>query len=383
MTENKNKLYIKKLDYDDEFIPYHVIELIISGKFDSKRIVKTHSKQYNKLITYRHGISLDGFIKRGDSSKLSFDEKVDLFIQMIDSLTYVHSYGIYHCDIKPANFVIDKNKIKLIDFGLARFTKYDKSSTMSTVNYRPPEYLFMNGYKKYLCTNNHDDGFDSEKIDVWCLGLTALELFLDKEVFDDYTDSQHYRSIMKFFGKRHRSNTKIFLPTSKLFDKLKNEKLKNLLKHMLNGDQESRYSMDDIIHDDFFKHSDKHPIRNNCKYIEDEYGEIGILEDDDIEQLLKSFRRDYSSLSSRFLCLLKDNIDFFVEKCDENDVIISPSKLRESALIISSILLSAYVDDGDDELLDKLERKYEKNKRRYHNKIKRYLEKVDYNIILN
>jgi casein kinase I family protein HRR25 len=48
-----------------------------------------------------------------------------LAIQMIERLKYIHSKGLIHCDIKPANFTFtvkenDKVEIHLIDFAFAR-----------------------------------------------------------------------------------------------------------------------------------------------------------------------------------------------------------------------------------------------------------------------
>lgn len=46
-----------------------------------------------------------------------------IFMQMISSVKYMHLNGICHRDLKPDNFLFEKNKsdslIKLIDFGLS------------------------------------------------------------------------------------------------------------------------------------------------------------------------------------------------------------------------------------------------------------------------
>ena len=47
-------------------------------------------------------------------------EKINLILQILDALIYIHEQDMIHRDMKPSNIFLDKDfKVKLGDFGLA------------------------------------------------------------------------------------------------------------------------------------------------------------------------------------------------------------------------------------------------------------------------
>ena len=115
------------------------------------------------LVTeFVRGVPLDVAARR-----YSLDEVVDALAQILGALSYAHSQGIVHRDIKPQNALVDdRGRVKLTDFGVAyragdtRLTRVGYA--VGTPGYIAPEIL---------------DGEDpTELTDIYAVGATARAL---------------------------------------------------------------------------------------------------------------------------------------------------------------------------------------------------------------
>ncbi|VDM71530.1 unnamed protein product [Strongylus vulgaris] len=66
--------------------------------------------------------------------------------EMLRCVKIIHDRKIVHSDLKPANFLLVKGRLKLIDFGIAAGIPSDmtaavKESQMGTLSYMAPEVL--------------------------------------------------------------------------------------------------------------------------------------------------------------------------------------------------------------------------------------------------
>ncbi|MFY0573357.1 protein kinase domain-containing protein [Cystobacter fuscus] len=65
---------------------------------------------------------------------------VDLLVQLLQALAYMHRRGFIHRDLKPANVLVVDGQVKVLDFGLAMAREQGESHGMAgTPGYMAPE----------------------------------------------------------------------------------------------------------------------------------------------------------------------------------------------------------------------------------------------------
>lgn len=118
------------------------------------------------------------FAEKGDlfsiikkKQRLSEQQALWYFVQILNAVWYLKSLKIAHWDLKPENILIDKfDRIKIIDFGLSNI--YEKNKYLETFCGSPcyvaPEMIVRKKYK-------------AETIDSWSLGV-ILFLLLTREL---------------------------------------------------------------------------------------------------------------------------------------------------------------------------------------------------------
>ena len=67
------------------------------------------------------------------------DEAVDLFREIVVGITHAHRKGVLHCDLKPANILLDQDhRPRVADFGQSRLSNEQRPS-LGTLFYMAPE----------------------------------------------------------------------------------------------------------------------------------------------------------------------------------------------------------------------------------------------------
>ncbi len=156
-------------------------EYQIRQNLDSEQIVKAICIE---TFDHRIGLVLEDFggeslTKLLETEKLSLQTNLNIAIQIVKSLQYLHLQNIIHKDIKPSNIIINSQtkQVKLTDFGIA--TKLNKenpqfnnpNSVEGTLAYMSPEQTGrMNRTLDY-------------RTDFYSLGITLYEMLTGKLPF--------------------------------------------------------------------------------------------------------------------------------------------------------------------------------------------------------
>ncbi|CAI4928818.1 CGH_3_HP_G0031320.mRNA.1.CDS.1 [Saccharomyces cerevisiae] len=103
-----------------------------------------------------------------------------VFLQICSALNYCHEHGIYHCDIKPENLLLDtEDNVFLCDFGLSTTSTYIKPNVcIGSSYYMPPERISFDGRVSSSKSGGHKLGkvCPSCNGDLWSLGIILINL---------------------------------------------------------------------------------------------------------------------------------------------------------------------------------------------------------------
>jgi serine/threonine protein kinase len=136
---------------------------------------------------------------------LKVGDVLDIGIQLADALEAAHAQGIVHRDIKPANiFLGDRNRVKVLDFGLAKLTAPSLLSS-GTDTTSPGQRLDSNqmtqpgtamGTVSYMSPEQARGEVVDSRTDLFSLGAVMYEMVTGTQAFGGSTTAVAYDAIL-------------------------------------------------------------------------------------------------------------------------------------------------------------------------------------------
>lgn len=115
------------------------------------------------VMEFIEGKTLEDYIYR-EIGLIPEQKALPMFVEILDTVAYIHNKGFLHLDIKSNNVMIQPNgKLKLIDLGIAsRMSEASNSTGFGTPAYMPPEQSELGRCGKYT--------------DIFALGIMLFEM---------------------------------------------------------------------------------------------------------------------------------------------------------------------------------------------------------------
>lgn len=157
-----------------------------------EKVVLAHEFQILASLKHPHIISVIDFGFAGDDNpyftmtllndpqtiveyglRLSLEQRIDLILQMLLALAYLHRNGIIHRDLKPDNALVTPNgRLRVLDFGIAVPDRYeeDGDTISGTLAYMAPEIIMGKPI--------------THASDLYAVGVIAYQLFAGHHPFD-------------------------------------------------------------------------------------------------------------------------------------------------------------------------------------------------------
>ena len=243
-----SKIYKATSCYTGDFVAIKTIDKQCFQESVEDVLLMVRQTEVLKILKHRNIISLYeiyestkyfylvmDYLPNGDliekiikQKRFKEEEALNIFSQLVDALYYMHKNEICHRDIRTEKILFDKNnKPKIVGFSYSTFYTQGKKmkDNYGSLCYACPEII-------------QNDPYNPELADVWSLGVVLYVMICGYLPFSEEDDEKNKQLIIK---------GEIEYPTEI------SNKLKDLLKHMLEVDAKKRYTFQRIVKHPWFK----------------------------------------------------------------------------------------------------------------------------------
>jgi TolB-like protein len=141
------------------------------------------------------GQSLERLIPAGG---LPVERIVEIASALADALTAAHEKGIVHRDLKPANVMLtDDGRVKVLDFGLAKDVRADKSSDATQTFAGQTAMGVVMGTPTYMSPEQVASRVLDHRTDIFSLGVILYEMASGRRPFEGASSAELASAILR------------------------------------------------------------------------------------------------------------------------------------------------------------------------------------------
>jgi len=176
-------------------------------------------------------VVLNPFVADDNEPKQHTPQAIKSYFKgMVEAIDEIHRLKVVHADLKPDNFILVNEKVKLIDFGVS---SANLENLIDNYDYMSPEILTLRTGPIYKDKEKRKMAIKSYyKTDIWSLGCILYDMASGHAPF------QICRDKMKA----------IFNPSHKIdYSKIQNQQLVDCIKKCLQHDQTKRPTASELL----------------------------------------------------------------------------------------------------------------------------------------
>src|SRR5262245_35972955 len=186
------------------------------------------------VMVHLEGETLAARIARGS---LPLDQALQLATQIADALDRAHRAGVTHRDVKPANLMLTRDGVKVLDFGLAK-SGSKPAPTEQTLTAALTTEGSVLGTPQYMAPEQFEGKEADTRSDIWAFGAVLYEMVTGEKAFQGKSYSSLVGAILS--ADPRPMLVKPFTPPA----------LERLVRRCLAKEPEDRYqSMRDVVLD--------------------------------------------------------------------------------------------------------------------------------------
>jgi len=196
------KIISKELGRDRASLDRFLVEARAVAAVDHPNIVHAYNvdnegDRYYIVMEYVEGQDLQRMVEA--QGPLEFENAVEYIRQAAEGLAHAHGRKMVHCDIKPANLIVNQQgAVKILDMGMARLVGREEPAAqdervLGTVDYLAPEQAMGSASADH-------------RVDIYSLGCTLYFLLTGQPPFPEGTLAER---IVKHQAQEPRSLTEL------------------------------------------------------------------------------------------------------------------------------------------------------------------------------